>query len=301
MRLFRRPPADHEAAFKGHIKRWFGQTGPFAGWPAQAGLPQVLEFTGHPTDGLTTLMTFGLSHYVLGDSSGQLREELLCVGRSPQVDGALAHRLAVEAALAATKGRAILPDDVGSIGDPIASRPQFREFWACLPHGFGDGFGSVLAVGLPFHLVQVVPLTAGEVDHAQMIGGHQFGHDVEDLWADLVNLDRTSLFAPIRPVDGFRWAGLVDFDASPDEDRVSPDAISRLQGGDLAKLGFDIEPKLHPGPQSERMWVEVTRVDAGGYTGRLANTPAYLLDLAEGRELTFEARHVLDVLPNPHR
>jgi len=281
-----------------HIRKWFGRSEPFEGWPAHDGLPQVFKFVDRPTPGKATLITFGLSHELLNSPSGKLREELMCVVLAAQADSALAQRIAIEAAFAQSFRRPILPDYVGSVGDTISSRPRFRAFWASAPRDFGDDFGHVDSDGAPFRIVQIVPLTPGEHDHAQEVGGHQFGHDVEGLTQSLVDLDRPSLFDPVAPDGGYRWAGLIDFDVLSDEERVSAAAISQLLRGDLAKLGFDLEPKLHPGPQSERMWVQLVDVLEDSYVGLLANTPVYLVELSEGQEVSFEARHVLDVLPN---
>jgi hypothetical protein len=64
-----------------------------------------------------------------------------------------------------------------------------------------------------------------------------------------------------------------------------------LQAGDVAKLSF-----LPTGQQNdERMWVEVTHVDAyGSYTGKLLNEPA-LVNAKLGDPVSFTREHVIQI------
>jgi len=255
----------------------------------------VVRYDERPTPGLTTLLTFGLSHEVLDSTAGPLREELIAVVRRDQADGALATRLSEEAARCERDRRAIVPDDISAIGNVLGSRTEFRGFWVTRPHGFGEGFDTVTGADTRFAIAQIVPLTLGEHDRALSVGGHEFGHEVERHWEELVDLDRMSLFERAAAPGGFRWAGLRDFEVDGREDRVHQAQIDRLRPGDIAKLGFLIEPVISPGPVSEQMWVEVDSIDGGRLVGRLANVPTYLLDLPEGTVIEFQPRHVLDV------
>jgi hypothetical protein len=255
----------------------------------------VLRLPDRPADGLTTLITFGLSHESLQSHAGPVREELLVTVVSSQADGELAARLGGDASLLQREGRAMLPDDVGQTGEPIGARRDIRAFWATRPIEFGDDFDVVVGTDGPFRIVRLVPLTTGEHDHALSVGGHQFGHDVEPNRADLLDMDRPTLFEAVTVPGGFEWTGLLDFDVEPDDGRVDRAAIERLRPGDIAKLGFVIKAATTPGPTSERMWVEVASVDNGRLVGELTNHPVYLVNLEIGTEIAFEPRHVLDV------
>jgi hypothetical protein len=297
MRLFGwRRNAGHEEALQRHLEQWFGP-GTTEGWPmAEAGIT-VLRYEGQPAPDLATLVTIGLSHRPLRSAHGAIREELIVTTRADHADGNLAFRLFQDAMLARQNRQAIVPDEIGSIGEAIRRRADIRTFWASRPHGFDEAFERVEGTGEPFWLVQLVPLIEGEHQHALEVGGHQFGHDIEGQWTELVDLGRESLYEPMAVPGGFHWAGLLDLAAEPDPDRVAGDAIARLRPGDLAKLVFLIEPIVNPGPAGERMWVEVTTSSGDRYVGRLENQPAYLVDLAVGDEIRFDRRHVLDVRP----
>jgi hypothetical protein len=295
MRFLRRGGrVGHEEAFRKHLERWFGQE-ERDGWPAADGRLMVLRLPDQPADGVTTLITFGLSHEPLNSHAGPVREELLVTVVSSQADDALAARLGADSSILQHDRRAMLPDDVGQTGEPIGERHHVRAFWATRPIEFGDDFDEVVGTDRPFRIVRLVPLTTGEHDHALSVGGHQFGHDVEPYRADLLDMDRPTFFDPVSAPGGFQWSGLLDLDAEPDPDRVERGAIARLRPGDIAKLAFLIQPATTPGPTSERMWVEVASVDGGRLVGELTNQPVYLVDLRIGTEIAFEPRHVLDV------
>jgi hypothetical protein len=294
--LGRRRGVGHEEALRAHLERYFGTIEHVGGWPPSDGHPMVLSFPDRPAAGLTTLVTFGLSHVRLSSAIGSVREELACSVLTAQADVSLAHRLALEAAFIQQVGQAVLPDAVGRIGESVGPRTSIRAFWACEPDRLGAEFGNVEGTNDTFRIVQVVPLKTGEHDRAQMVGGHQFGHEVSDRWAELTDLDRQPLFEPVGPPGGFHWTGLVDFDAKPADGRVSREAIGRLRRGDLAKLGFMLEPLLDPGPTTERMWVEITNAGPE-LVGRLANDPVYLNEIPIGTEVHFGPQHVFDIRP----
>jgi hypothetical protein len=73
---------------------------------------------------------------------------------------------------------------------------------------------------------------------------------------------------------------------------------ANLDIGRTAKLLFQCTPRDVGGAvyDGERMWVEVTskRTD-GSYTGRLANTPGIVTELAYGDEVEFERQHVIAI------
>ncbi len=75
-----------------------------------------------------------------------------------------------------------------------------------------------------------------------------------------------------------------------------PSLIERrsLVKGDLAKLVFVIDPPMN-GCEGERMWVEVTAIERGVYTGRLCNDPAFLGTIERGAEVEFGPEHVASI------
>ena len=66
-----------------------------------------------------------------------------------------------------------------------------------------------------------------------------------------------------------------------------------LRVGDLAKLVF-VDLQIHDGASGERMWVEIVRVVAGRYRGRLRNAPVVIDGLEEGALVDFGPEHVAD-------
>jgi hypothetical protein len=294
VRWFRREAGGHAEPFSRHLDEWAGP-GERVTWPSREGGITVVRLEGRPHDGLATLITFGLSHESLVGPDGRVLEELIVTVLEAQADDALAGRLTDEALLIRDRGIAPEPGDIRPIGDGIGSRGRIRSFWITAVHGFAPGFDLVAGADLPIRLVQLVPLTVGEYDHAMAVGGHQFGHDVDPRWDALVDLDRDSLYAPVGVPGGYHWAGLEDLDATRPRDRVAASEIALIRPGDVAKLRFSIEPVGTPGPVVEQMWVVVDSVDGDRLSGRLATEPTYLVELVEGTIIPFERRHVLDV------
>jgi hypothetical protein len=264
-------------------------------WPSREGGISVVRLDGLPSAGLATLVTFGLSLESLVGPAGRVLEELIVTVLEDQADEAMAARLAEEALLIRERGVAPEPDDIRPIGDGIGSRGRFRSFWVTSVHGFAPGFDTVPGTDPLIRLVQLVPLTIGEYDHALAVGGQQFGRDVEPRWETLLDLDRDGLYEPAGVPGGYHWAGLEDLDASDPPGRAAANEIARIRPGDAARLRFSIEPVGTSGPAAEPLWVEVDSVDGDRLSGRLATEPTFLVELVEGTVVPFERRHVLDV------
>lgn len=77
--------------------------------------------------------------------------------------------------------------------------------------------------------------------------------------------------------------------------KPSQSLINRLQVGNLVKLIFRFETDTPNQPGAERMWVEITAIQNGKYSGTLANDPYYIKDLKHKDVLAFEARHIIQV------
>ena len=80
-----------------------------------------------------------------------------------------------------------------------------------------------------------------------------------------------------------------------------PDADRRMScvPGETAFLQFGLMDDYCIDPAaSERMWVEISAAEGGRYTGLLKNAPVEIdaRYLKLGDEVTFEARHIMDVL-----
>ena len=72
---------------------------------------------------------------------------------------------------------------------------------------------------------------------------------------------------------------------------IPPADVRRgLQIGDQVKLVFRFEPVTSA--SAERMWVEVTAVNEGRYTGELLNQPVHIEALAPGSVIEFGPEHV---------
>jgi Uncharacterized protein conserved in bacteria (DUF2314) len=76
----------------------------------------------------------------------------------------------------------------------------------------------------------------------------------------------------------------------------SRQARGSLQVDDVARLRFVLTARGPDQPQAERMWVQVTSVNDGGYTGILDCNPTAIRDLEAGDTVFFEPRHVIAIL-----
>jgi hypothetical protein len=77
--------------------------------------------------------------------------------------------------------------------------------------------------------------------------------------------------------------------------KPSKNLISKLQIGNLVKLIFRFETDKPEMPGAERMWVIITDINNGKFTGKLDNDPYYIKDLKHKDVLEFEGKHIIQV------
>lgn len=70
--------------------------------------------------------------------------------------------------------------------------------------------------------------------------------------------------------------------------------VSQLKEGNQAKLIFVFESDDPEAPRAERMWVEITEVREGMFSGYLDNEPAYIKDLKHKDQIEFCECHIID-------
>ncbi len=76
--------------------------------------------------------------------------------------------------------------------------------------------------------------------------------------------------------------------------KPSRDVISQLKAGNQAKLIFEFESDDPDAPSAERMWVAITDVSNGRFTGYLDNDPVWIKDLKHKDLVEFSECHVID-------
>lgn len=72
----------------------------------------------------------------------------------------------------------------------------------------------------------------------------------------------------------------------------SQEEIEKLKIGDLVRLFFVMETPHENGCRAERMWLEITHIENGVFTGNLNNQPCYLKSISVGDEITFKAENI---------
>lgn len=68
--------------------------------------------------------------------------------------------------------------------------------------------------------------------------------------------------------------------------------IDNLKIGTLVKLIFVMKKTLKNGCNAERMWVKITNIESGNFTGILNNDPYYLKSIKCGDTITFKAENI---------
>lgn len=76
--------------------------------------------------------------------------------------------------------------------------------------------------------------------------------------------------------------------------KPSKEVVSQLKPGNQVKLIFEFETDDPEAPRAERMWVEITDVAGGEFSGYLDNDPAYIQDLKHKDSLQFEECHIIE-------
>lgn len=76
--------------------------------------------------------------------------------------------------------------------------------------------------------------------------------------------------------------------------KPSKEVVSQLKAENQAKLIFEFESDNPEAPQAERMWVEITEVKNGVFSGYLDNEPAYIKDLTHKDPIEFRECHIID-------
>lgn len=76
--------------------------------------------------------------------------------------------------------------------------------------------------------------------------------------------------------------------------KPSKEVVSQLKAENQAKLIFEFESDDPEAPRAERMWVEITEVKNGMFSGYLDNEPAYIKDLKYKDSIEFRECHIID-------
>ncbi len=76
--------------------------------------------------------------------------------------------------------------------------------------------------------------------------------------------------------------------------KPSKEVVSLLKAENQAKLIFEFESDDPEAPRAERMWVEITEVKNGIFSGYLDNEPAYITDLKHKDPIEFRECHIVD-------
>ena len=99
----------------------------------------------------------------------------------------------------------------------------------------------------------------------------------------------------------FRLADAEERHAAHPQSFLIPDRAERdsLQTGDSVRLLFELLDPAPGLPNGERMWVEVTGRDAGGYRGVLTNAPAAITTIGLGDDIRFGPENVIATFQDP--
>lgn len=76
--------------------------------------------------------------------------------------------------------------------------------------------------------------------------------------------------------------------------KPSSEVVSLLKPGNLVKLIFSFDSDDPKSPAAERMWVQITEVQDGDFSGCLDNDPAYIVDLKYEDSIQFQECHIVD-------
>lgn len=76
--------------------------------------------------------------------------------------------------------------------------------------------------------------------------------------------------------------------------KPSSEVVSQLKAGNQAKLIFKFESDEPEAPRAERMWVKITEVKDGEFSGYLDSDPAHIKDLRHKDPIEFSECHIID-------
>ena len=76
--------------------------------------------------------------------------------------------------------------------------------------------------------------------------------------------------------------------------KPSKEVVSMLRKGNLAKCIFSFESENPEDPRAERMWILITNISNGVFTGQLDNDPEYIEGLMYQDPITFNECHIID-------
>ncbi len=69
---------------------------------------------------------------------------------------------------------------------------------------------------------------------------------------------------------------------------------NQLKVGNIVKVTFEFKTSNKTHPFAESMWIEITDITDGHFTGHLDNSPFYIHDLYAGDLIEFEHKHIID-------
>jgi hypothetical protein len=154
---------------------------------------QVCQFPDHPTPGVLSLTTLGISDHVLKlGSFREVRQEFLIAFRPGAVDTEeLVRALMRVAEIVLARGRAVLRGELLAIGDVGPSKAD--GLYASMPVMFPEGMATLNDSSPPTVFVWLIPLVGDERSFINDHGWNEFEERLEASSPDLFDLCRSAV------------------------------------------------------------------------------------------------------------
>jgi hypothetical protein len=176
-----------------HFEKYLGPME--GGWSFSVGPKDVsvVSFPEQPYSGITTLATLGLSHHVLHQTEGSVRQELLLGFHNSHPTMELAKFLHYTSEQILHAHHAPLRGEILPLGGPILKGSAACNLYATVPAPYPDGLAGCFETTPPTVVVWLLPIMSTEAQWIQEKGWHSFEDLLEQKEPDFFDLKRKSI------------------------------------------------------------------------------------------------------------
>jgi hypothetical protein len=176
-----------------HFEKYLGPMD--SGWSFSVGPKDVsvVSFSEQPHSGVITLATLGLSHHILNQTEGEVRQELLLGFHNshPAMDLAKVIHYLSEQILHAH--HAPLRGEILPLGGPILRGSEVCDLYATVPAPYPDGLAGYFETTPPTVVVWLLPIMPPEAQWVQKRGWRSFEDLLEQKEPDFFDLMRRAI------------------------------------------------------------------------------------------------------------
>ncbi|GAB6264445.1 suppressor of fused domain protein [Photobacterium sp. R1] len=155
---------------------------------------QIVSFLDCPGETVSTFLSLGMSHQVLGmNNTRKVRQELVFSAYTVAVPSLMVSFLMSLCEAILGRGKAVLRGEVIPLSSELAERIGFEFVYCTIPVFFEDDFYSYDETSPSTVMVWVLPIHSSEAEYIEKNGWESFEDLLEEKDPDLCSLEREAI------------------------------------------------------------------------------------------------------------